>query len=41
VLHRQRDLDTGQIGWHRVDARGTVEATLARARSLLTEPTDR
>jgi hypothetical protein len=38
VLRRQRDLDVGGIGWRRVDARGTPEATLARARPHLADP---
>jgi hypothetical protein len=38
VLRRQRDLDTGGIFWRRVDARGTPETTLARARPLLADP---
>lgn len=35
VLRRQRDLDLGPLTWRRVDAQGTPEATLARARPIL------
>jgi aminoglycoside phosphotransferase family enzyme len=38
VLRRQRDYDLGAIDWHRIDAGGLPDATLARARALAAGP---
>ena len=35
VAHRQESYDLGMIDWARIDASGTPEETLARARAAL------